>query len=265
MTRDDFEKMYLRSVEMLAESGNVDPCPLLVLAGGQVTSAMLDCRSVQEWVGMIRRALQEACKHGELQGVALGLDRVTRPDQGTTLGNVFTLATWWREDGSDPTLHVGVVEYDEGNVLPASWENEHWHQQFSLDLGNVGVWATLRQCSGRSYTVLPLPGQTSVEPPAPPEPTYPMVQDLPDKRIELEKYQHLPFMVADRCPGCGVVVEQDLSTPYLIHPVVNAVNEIDFYHECSQDACQEWVVRARLRVALELVPPAAPATPGEGA
>lgn len=153
--REEFTKIYVESVNSLAETGNVDPCPLLVLAGDQLTSAMLVCGSVSEWSEMIRQTLRRACADSDLRGAAIGLDRVTRPGQGTDeTGSVFTFAVWWRESpAEEPHLQVGIVEYDEGRVLPARWDNAHWREQFDKDLRATDVAATLFAVSG-AYSIL---------------------------------------------------------------------------------------------------------------
>jgi len=75
----------------------------------------------------------------------LGLDRTTKPGQGTEFADVLTCVLWdaqkdeftakeWRE-----WLKIGVINYQNEPriVRPIDWDNEYWNGRFKEELDNI--------------------------------------------------------------------------------------------------------------------------------
>jgi hypothetical protein len=62
--------------------------------------------------------------------------------------------------------------------------------------------------------------------------------------VDVKRF-HIPVTLTSKCPGCGTEVEKDLTEKYLSYPNVGVVEEVSFYHECSEPPnykCEEWSV-----------------------
>jgi hypothetical protein len=81
----------------------------------------------------------------EAKAVIIGLDRMTKPGQGTEFADVLTCVLWeaqkdefgpgeWRE-----WFKVGVINYQNEPriVRPIDWENEFWDKAFRDELANL--------------------------------------------------------------------------------------------------------------------------------
>jgi hypothetical protein len=72
------------------------------------------------------------------QYVCLGLDRTTRPGQGTEFADVLTCAVWWNDPAVNwgKSLKVGVVNYQvEPRIVRAwDWENAFWNDAVRREL-----------------------------------------------------------------------------------------------------------------------------------
>jgi hypothetical protein len=81
----------------------------------------------------------------EVKAIMLGLDRTTKPGQGTEFADVLTCVLWdaqkddfgpgeWRE-----WFKVGVINYqNEPRIIrPIDWENEFWKNHFKEELDNL--------------------------------------------------------------------------------------------------------------------------------
>lgn len=77
--------------------------------------------------------------------IIFGLDRTTKPGQGTEFDDVLTCVHWREDldDGPDPKWHrcwrVGVINYQyqpDGNtvVRPIDWDNTFWRQQMGAEV-----------------------------------------------------------------------------------------------------------------------------------
>lgn len=81
----------------------------------------------------------------EAKVVMFGIDRTTKPGQGTEFADVFTCALWEaRKDEFGPGewrewIRIGVINYqnDPRVVRPIDWENEFWNKRFKAELDDL--------------------------------------------------------------------------------------------------------------------------------
>lgn len=77
--------------------------------------------------------------------VIAGIDRYTKPGQGTTLGSVLTCLVL-----RGPQARFGIIEYDgpTRTVKPWQWDNEFWNRQLALEVKATAT-EMLAACQGR--------------------------------------------------------------------------------------------------------------------
>ncbi len=129
--------------------------PLLIDMFHGLVSASIDETGVFPHVGIVRRSdhnqilalavdpeivIRLAIKHSQestVDAVIVGLDRFTRPGQGTELGDVITAYCWDRESG----WRCGIIEYQHAPriVRPWDWANALWAGVMARELERLGV------------------------------------------------------------------------------------------------------------------------------
>lgn len=127
---DGFVKIITRSIT----KKGIYPFPVMHLDGkGVFHVGVLDLKPEQ----CFDLFWSIVCR-GECSAIIMGLDRFTKPGQGTEFNDVLTVVCWW----DDPkvtwkaTHRVGVINYQHEPriVRPIDWGNAHWNKQLTFEL-----------------------------------------------------------------------------------------------------------------------------------
>lgn len=140
----DLETQFFQSVECQLDAAGIYPFPGMSLSqDGQMEFAMItDADLCFRW-------FWEQTTKPETTEAIFGIDRTTRPGQGTEFGDVLTCIQWKRKTEVDDSweYRVGVINYqvDPRIVRPWDWDNEFWRSRMLQELkgfcpiGNVPV------------------------------------------------------------------------------------------------------------------------------
>lgn len=124
---DEFHRFASRMID--AEGISPFPCfsigPDGKLIAGMVDPSMSVAEIYGHFWGLVAREQHQAA--------ILGLDRSTRPGQGTEFADVLTCIHWWHDPAVNwgKSLRGGVINYrhEPRIVRPWDWDNAFWSQQ----------------------------------------------------------------------------------------------------------------------------------------
>jgi hypothetical protein len=104
---------YLEQAVDLAREGDVYPQPAIVVAddGG------IEMFAIADHGGVVLETMRTRYRKGGVAGFAFGMDRTTKPGQGTARSSVVTWAVVYGDE-----VHVGIVDYDAGETVEAPSE-----------------------------------------------------------------------------------------------------------------------------------------------
>lgn len=128
MTEDhqnQFREDYFDTIKRAAECGDVWPLPLLL----EMKDGSTQLHAVALSTGVaIDHAAVELTKGPT--AFAFGVDRFTRPEQGTELGNVFTFVVFFAASG----VQYWLMEYEEGEVRDPRpvHQGDFWYSHMGL-------------------------------------------------------------------------------------------------------------------------------------
>lgn len=111
-TPETLRDTFISLVRLSAEDGDVDPLPVVCTTGGKTNVEAVFGVGSQTGTDLMLSRVRRAMSAPDVTQIAFGIDRSTRPNQGTTKGNVFTYAVLTR--GRVPVY--GIIEYDAGEV-----------------------------------------------------------------------------------------------------------------------------------------------------
>ena len=132
MTLDEFTDNFHRYVACMMDKDGFRFAPLhAVDRSGDLTAAMIDLppKQIYQYFWSIVTGMEKSIERPEF--VILGLDRSTRPGQGTEFADVLTCVCWW----DDPEINwgrsfrTGVInyQYEPRVVRPWDWNNAFWN------------------------------------------------------------------------------------------------------------------------------------------
>ena len=99
---------------------------------GDITMAVLDLPPDQVLLNVLATLAQP-----DTMEVVFGMDRFTKPDQGTEFADVLTGAHLFKEPGKPtPSTVPFVINYrpEPRLVRPYDWENQFWNNRICLEL-----------------------------------------------------------------------------------------------------------------------------------
>ncbi len=131
---EEFERMVAVGID---ENG-VYPHPGMILdIDGKLIVCALDLKpdEIFQW-------FWNAVTIENAQEVIFGLDRSTKPGQGTEFNDVLTCCHWREDlaDGESPkwsrAFRIGVInyQYEPKIVRPIDWDNEFWKKQMGAEV-----------------------------------------------------------------------------------------------------------------------------------
>jgi len=94
-----------------------------------VFSLALPAPQIYEWFGA------QLLTGGHCQ-IIFGVDRFTRPGQGTEFADVITCCHWRKEAADGLHFRIGVINYQHQPriVRPFDWDNEYWGVQMAKEM-----------------------------------------------------------------------------------------------------------------------------------
>ncbi len=104
MTLEEFTALFLNYVKTACSVGDCYPQPGLIERDDGALAVLAMAVPPEQLV----RVLVATANDTQVRRIAFGLDRFTKPGQGTTMGSVFTYTV--AERGGEPSY--GFVEYD---------------------------------------------------------------------------------------------------------------------------------------------------------
>ena len=117
------------------------PFPMVAITKDGATEMSALALSPREAIEQFMRKIVKR----EVKVIMLGLDRTTKPGQGTEFADVLTCALWeaqkdefgpgeWRD-----WIKVGVINYqNEPRVVrPIDWENAYWDKTIKAELADL--------------------------------------------------------------------------------------------------------------------------------
>jgi len=142
--RDDTKKAVEAFEQFCAgavEEKGIYPFPMVAITNdGTMEMSALALAPMEAIEQFMRKIVKR-----EVKAIIIGLDRTTRPGQGTEFADVLTCALWeaqkdefgpgeWRE-----WIKIGVINYqvEPRIVRPMDWENEYWDKTVKAELANL--------------------------------------------------------------------------------------------------------------------------------
>lgn len=121
-------------VSSVIDEDGVHPFPAMALkpSGRMEVAAIIEGPTALKWFW------DQVANEGATECI-FGLDRTTKPGQGTEFSDVLTCAHWSEGmDGKkwDSSFRIGVIDYqDEPRIVrPWNWDNDYWREKMTEEL-----------------------------------------------------------------------------------------------------------------------------------
>jgi hypothetical protein len=137
---DDVVKAFHDMASISIDERGIYPLPMVaMLKGGAMEVSYLDLPPRDAMGTFVRKIVKR-----EVDAIMFGLDRSTKPGQGTEFADVLTCALWGGGEWSEPggwrgRIRVGVINYQHEPriVRPIDWDNEFWNGKVIEEMGNL--------------------------------------------------------------------------------------------------------------------------------
>lgn len=126
----DLPSIFHDAVAAAIKEEGVYPHQCIIRQGERFTLAAYDMPLVD-----VLTCIRNAIERDGADELVYGLDRFTKPGQGTSLQDAVA-GGWWRRDLG---WWVGVIEYQHEPrlVLPWNWRNDFWISAVAYELSHV--------------------------------------------------------------------------------------------------------------------------------
>ncbi|MFL7904702.1 hypothetical protein ACJ41P_26480 [Azospirillum argentinense] len=126
----DLPALYHQTIGAAIDADGISPHHCIVRKGESLTVAALALSP-----GGVLAYLRRTIEREGVDELVYGLDRFTKPGQGTSLGDVVA-GGWYRRDRG---WRIGIIEYQHEPriVLPWCWDNAFWNAAVARELSQV--------------------------------------------------------------------------------------------------------------------------------
>lgn len=139
MTLDEFIDHYYRFTTSSIDETGISPSPLHAVGADDklIVAALMPDITPNQVYRIFWKMVTGYDKIKDPQAVILGIDRTTRPGQGTEFADVFTCICWY----NDPKVNwknsfkIGVVNYQHAPriIRPWDWNNKFWINTMTVE------------------------------------------------------------------------------------------------------------------------------------